>query len=275
MDNEKIKEVLFRVSTEVAAERRKSFYHWMGKDTFPFDYLVQLRRLGFKYRPLRYLPLDIPKFEIDKKEFLDWWDQEAIDVVRIAPDQVEPWSKDEHPKGTSSSWYKSTYKALDIYNDDTYVNKNDPGIPWANKFKSHPMFDRIIEQIRDTLPFEYIQKIYIWESTIDVVPHKDSDYFWDVPLQFRIMLNDDNDPMTEPTLYVADVDHKDINYIKLPEDTNAFVWSNGSQIHGSDHHGKRKHLICINHTIDIKKYEELMDRSIEKYKNQLNYKLDM
>jgi hypothetical protein len=74
---------------------------------------------------------------------------------------------------------------------------------------------------------------------------------------------------------VADIDNGDAHYVKLPEDTNAFCWSNGSQLHGSDYHGKRKQLICINPVFSISKYEKLLDRSIEKYRDQLNYKLEM
>jgi hypothetical protein len=137
------------------------------------------------------------------------------------------------------------------------------------------MFDRIKEQIMDTMPFHSISSLYIWESTKDVYPHRDAQYFWDCPTEFRIMLNDENDPVTEPTLYVADIDYGDVNYVTLPEETNAFCWSNGSQLHGSDYHGKRKQLICINPIFSISKYEKLLDRSIEKYRDRLNYKLEM
>jgi hypothetical protein len=137
------------------------------------------------------------------------------------------------------------------------------------------MFDPLIEQLMDTMPFHSISNLYIWESTRDVPPHRDSYYYWDMPTEFRIMLNDDNDPVTEPTLYVADIDHGDINYVHLPADTNAFCWSNGSQLHGSDYHGKRKQLLCINCVFSISKYEKLMDASVEKYKDQLNYDLQL
>jgi hypothetical protein len=87
------------------------------------------------------------------------------------------------------------------------------------------------------------------------------------------MINDEN---PKPTLYVADVEFRDINYIDLKGlDTNSFCWSNGSQIHGSDFNGSKKHLICINGIISPKKLEDLLDRSIAKYQDKLNYNLDI
>jgi hypothetical protein len=275
MNLREIDQVRRTVARGYGAEQRASYYHYLGKDAFPEWYLKEIHRLSAKYRPIRYLPLDVPKFEIDKKEFLDWWDEESIDIVRTSPDSAEPWTKEAHPLGKASNWHRPQFKGVDIYFDDPPNFERDRGIAWTNELKPHPLFDRIIEQIRDTMPFYHIRSIYLWESLRPVAPHRDACYFWDLPLMFRIMLNDENDPVKEPTLYVADVDHSDAHYIKLPEDTNTFVWSNGSQLHGSDFHGKRKQLICINHTIDISKYEELLDRSIEKYRDQLNYKLEM
>jgi hypothetical protein len=86
------------------------------------------------------------------------------------------------------------------------------------------------------------------------------------------MLHDDN---PQPTLFVADMEHVDINYIDLPSDTNSFCWSNGTQMHGSDFFGKRKQLLVVNGYLSMSKLEALVDRSIQKYRYQLNYKLEI
>jgi len=86
------------------------------------------------------------------------------------------------------------------------------------------------------------------------------------------MLHDEN---PEPTLCVADIERGDVNYIDLPKDTNSFCWSNGTQLHGSDYKGKKKFLLCVAGVQHSIKSEELFERSIKKYKDQLNYKLDL
>lgn len=240
---------------------------------FSDSYLDRVQELSKKYRPIRWLPLAVPRFELDKEEFLDWWDRESIDTVRTAPEPgVEPWSKEEHPEGLKSSWYVPTFKACTIWQDPKTLGRP---MPWTEKLLHHPMFDSIIEQIMDTLPVLNLIKVYIWESVREVRPHRDGVYYWDMPTEMRIMLFDDHDPVTEKTLYVADVDHGDINFIDLPEDTNSFIWSDGSQLHGSHYYGKRKQLMVLRCVYDLKKYERLLDSSINQYRDQLNYKLEL
>jgi hypothetical protein len=253
-----------------ANEQRKSKKHHAME--FPEWYLDEIQRLNKKYRPIRWIPLDVPKLEVDMEQFLSIWDKENIDIVRTASDAAEPWDKDAHPLGKKSNWHNPQFKGLDFYSwkKENFAESRD--LAWTAKFYEHPFFDRITEFVLDTLPFHSISHLYIWESVRDVMPHRDAEYFWDLPNMFRIMLNDEND---KPTLYTCDVDDGDLHYIELPDDTNTFVWSNGSQIHGSDYHGKRKQIVCINGIFHPKKYEDLLDRSITKYKDKLNYELKM
>ena len=85
------------------------------------------------------------------------------------------------------------------------------------------------------------------------------------------MLHDEN---PESTLFVADVDTREPVFIDLPDDTNSFCWSNGKMVHGSVYKGKRKFILCIAGVQHSKKSDELFERSIAKYKDQLNYKYD-
>lgn len=259
--------------TGSGSSSRKDLRHWLHK--FPDWYLDRVKILGKKYRPIRWLPLDVSRFELDKAKFLEWWDRESIDILRTAPDVAEPWSKENHPLGLDSNWHKPQFKGCDIYYIDPPNFESHRQIGWRMKLKNDSMFTPLIEQIMDTLPIYQLHAVYIWESVRDVYPHRDNTYYWDIPTEMRIMLFDDNDPITEKTLYVADVDHGDMNYISLPKDTNTFIWSNGSQLHGSDYHGKRKQLIAMNCIYDLNKYEKLIDKSIDKYKDQLNYVLEM
>jgi hypothetical protein len=235
-------------------------------DKIPQWYVEKMDELGEKYRGIRWLPLDIPKFKFDDHDkFMKVWDEEAIDILRLKPDSAEHWNKDTHPLGENSHWYKPAFKGLDIYD----IGHKNAGV-WTWKYSDNPIFRPLVEHVQKYFPFHIIYNMYIWESCKQIEPHTDQTFFWNCPTEFRIMLNDENE---KPTLYVADMDDYQCSYIDLPEDTNALCWSNGSQMHGSDYHGKRKQLLIIDGIYSMSKYEDLINRSIEKYKDRLNYEL--
>lgn len=244
------------------------------ESNMPPKYLSKMKELGVKYRSIRWLPLDIPKIKFDDwDEFLDFWANESIDVVRTRPCTAEPWTAETHPLGKYSNYYKPQFKGIHFFTKNPDTFETDENGIFARKYLTHPMFKKIIEQLHEYMPFYEIQHAKIWESVKAVYPHRDQTFFWDCPTEFRVMLNDEN---PQPTLYVADVEFGDAHFIDLKGlDTNSFTWSNGSQIHGSNFLGKRKHLICIDGTLDPLKLEPLIDRSIEKYKNSINYTLDI
>jgi len=245
-------------------------------DLYPKWYIEEMTRLGEKYRNIRWLPLDLPKIQLDDYEkFLDLFDQNNVEVLRTRPCAAEPWSKEAHPLGKRSNYYQGQFKGLCFYTktpDAFYTDNHGELSTWTRVYKPDPMFDRIIEQVNDTWPFAEVGCIYIWESIKEVHPHRDHNTFWNCPTEFRAMLHDEN---TKPTLYVADVEHGDAHYVEPPEDTNIFCWSNGSQLHGSDFYGLRKQLMIVAGYQSVSKTEALLDRSIAKYKDKLNYKLDI
>jgi hypothetical protein len=238
----------------------------------PKEYLDKMYALSDKYRPIRWLPLDIPRIELgDIDEFKSIWDQQCHDVVRVKPDAAEPWDKEKHPLGKVSSWNKSQFNGLHLY--------HHPEIPIeTNTFMAKmytgkvPLFERLVEQAFEYFPIHTVTAVFIWESRMAIPPHRDRGAYWKCPTDWRVMLHDEND---EPTLYVSDIEHGDINYIDLPKDTNSFCWSNGTQIHGSVYKGKRKFLLVVSGYQHSGKTDELLSRSIEKYRDQLNYKLDI
>jgi hypothetical protein len=242
------------------------------KDLLPKEYLEKMKILSDKYREVRWLPLDIPRIEFDDfEEFKHTWHQESIDIVRVRPDVAEPWSKDAHPYKHLSSWHTSQFKGLTLW-QNPYI-PIDSGSFAAKEYKGNSkQLKRIVEQVFEYFPIHTMLSVFIWQSTMAIAPHRDKGAFWKCPTDFRVMLHDENE---DPTLWVADVEKGDINYIAPPPDTNSFCWSNGTQIHGSDYHGKTKYLLCIAGVQHSTKSDELFERSIAKYKDQLNYKLNI
>mgnify|MGYP003352911654 CR=1 FL=1 len=224
-------------------------------DHLPEWYAKELKRLSEKYRPIRWLPLDIPRFEFeDYDKFLEVWDREAVPIVRVRPDVAEPWDKDSHPLKKESNWHNPAFKGLHAYVGEPEKFSDDTGGAWTQKYYPDPVFEPMVEHIKKYFPFHYIEAMFIWESVIPVGLHCDQTWFFEAPTEFRMMLHDDN---SRPTLHVVDMDHYDKNYIDCPADTNSFCWSNGTQLHGSDYLGGRKQLLIINGIFSISKLEKI------------------
>jgi len=238
----------------------------------PQEYIDRMTALGEKYKDIKWLPLDIPKIEIpDIEEFKALWEEESVDTLRIKVDAAEPWSKEDHPKGLDSSWYVPSFKGLHLYQHEMCPLEDHS---WTGKvYKgNNKQLKRILEQAFEYFPIHTFTSIFMWQSVDEIYPHQDQGAFWKCPTEFRCMLHDEN---PEPTLYVVDIERGDTTYIDLPKDTNSFCWSNGTQLHGSDYKGKKKFLLAVAGVQHSVKCEELFERSIEKYKDQLNYKLDL
>jgi hypothetical protein len=257
---------------KAAIHARSSF----RKDKFDYldeQYMQRMDQLNIKYQGIKWLPLDIPKLVLSNQDyFLQTWAKEAVDSVRLNPDVAEPWTKEDHPKGLDSTYYNAAWRSLSIYHANPENFLADQTQIWKLKYVNHPAFYQIIFHAFTYLPFKHIEHIYIWESITEILPHCDQTYFWSAPTDFRIMLTDDN---PEPTMYVCDLDTLEMNYIDLPPDTNSFCWSNGTQMHGSNYLGHTKHNCIVNGIICPDKMEKLIDKSILKYRDKLNYKLDL
>lgn len=236
------------------------------------EYKDRMRQLENDFQSIKWLPLDIPRIDIDDhEEFFHIWNDQSIDILRHRVCVAEPWSKEEHPLGQKSSWYVPQFRGLTLWSHPMNNLEMNPFL--AKKYKGDSkQLERIVDQVFEYFPMHTFWEIFLWESLIPIGPHRDKSAYWKCPTEFRAMLYDEN---TDPTLYVVDVEHGDKNYIDCPEDTNSFCWSNGSQIHGSDYFGKRKVILCMNGIQHSTKCRDLFTRSVNKYKSKLNYNLEI
>ena len=238
----------------------------------PKEYLDNMQQLGEDYKAVKWLPLDIPRIDFgDYNEFLELWDAESIDIKRIKPCKGEPWTKEEHPLKESSSWHRPQFRGLSLYAHPS--NEIGTHSFQAKLYNGNNLqIKKIVEQTFEYFPIHTMMEIFLWESVTAVGPHRDQTSYWKCPTEFRCMLHDNN---PDPTLYIIDIKTGEKIYIDPPPDTNSFCWSNGTQLHGSDFYGQRKILLCMHGIQHSVKCRNIFDRSIAKYKNQLNYKLDI
>jgi hypothetical protein len=270
MDRAFIDQVINTVIKEQNA--KKDFYYDL--DLFlSEEYIDKMKILGYKYRDIRWLPLDIPKIEFDDiEEFKHLWEKESVNIVRVKPDVAEPWSKEDHPFKGESSWNVPSFRGLHLFENKKIAPISGDSFCGKLYEGNNRQLKRILEQVFDYFPIHTMFSVFIWQSTREIKPHRDRGFFWKCPTEFRVMLHDEND---QPTLYVADVENKDIHYVDCPEETNSFCWSNGTQIHGSDYYGKKKWILCIAGAQNSVESDKLFRRSIDKYRDKLNYKLDI
>jgi hypothetical protein len=232
------------------------------------EYIDRMAELSEKYQNIKWLPLAVPKFQLDDiPAFITLWDKKSRDILRINSDVGEPWSKEDHPLGENSSWYRALFKGLTLWSNPHRANGSFYHNIYTGKDRQ---VSRIIDQVFEFFPMHTIWEIYLWESTMPVGPHRDIGDFWKCPTEFRAMVYDEN---IDPTFYVVDIEKGDKNYIDCPPDTNSFCWSNGTQIHGSDYFNKRKIILCVSGVQHSDKTSVLLEKSLEKYQSILNYKL--
>lgn len=200
-----------------------------------------------------FTPLAVPK--ITDENFYDWYFENA--------DLTTKQNKDIATDTTGSS----TFLSMDIVPDGFDTSKSI----WSkNVIKG---FDKqwpdLWQQFNDYLPFQKITGISIWSSVRDVVGHRDHTMFLDLPLEFRVLM--DNNPTAN--LSVTEVlpstpISEGLGTVDVPVhlESNSFAWNNLRSQHHSKFYPDYKKIIFIFHwsnKIDWNKYERLMNNSVK------------
>lgn len=221
-----------------------------------------------KYGNLLYCPLDVPRIEADNLSmFSNWFFRKAIPIYKRKVDIADP-SQDKHYLHPSFFSVDSTalpsvwkYRAWDIN-------------PVSDMYDHFPEIKR---GILEHLPFECLDYYSLWSSIFHVSAHRDSTPICDAPFAFRINLYDSN-PAGTLTLHKGlpdtDLSQCETHRVENLPDTNTFVWNNLRILHSSTKEQQYKKILMLVaitplNVLDYDKFEVILDRSIEKYKNNL------
>lgn len=215
-------------------------------------------RLEQKFGKVGFTPLDIPIIKDEK--FFEWYFENAVPSIKQNKDVAT-----EYTGGSSFLTMDIVPKWYDV--SKSIWSKNviaDLENQWPNLW----------DQFYEFLPFDKIVGVTIWSSTKDIVAHRDQSLFIDLPLEFRIVM--DNNPVVnfwvsevlpnssvEDKLKTANVD-PNIN-------TNSFVWNNLRTQHYTKFYPEHKKITFIFHwsnKINWEKYEILLEKSLEKYRDK-------
>lgn len=239
------------------------------KNNLTFNRLAQYNSsteyLEKKWGKYCYVPLDIPKFE--NPEVANWFFERCKPIHKIKSDIAIQQVKYNY----------SMFNAVDVFDQepldgDYYIWEVNPQ---QDFFKLFPEF---YEKIKKEFPFDIIGRLIFWQSTGEIMPHRDQTEFLDFPHSFRILLHDTN---PEPTLslieHVPDTPDDFSNEFVLPrlDNTNSFVWNNLRTKHKSIYiPGNNKIIILILGHVNKDRYDDLMERSIRKF-DQYTFKSNL
>lgn len=210
-----------------------------------------------------FVPLDIPRY--DYPELVSWYFERAKPVYKLKSDIA------------NSEYGFSNFDSVDVFIDDK-IEDHVWSINPQQEFLSR--FPNIVERIYKDFPLKSIRKFILWSSIKPVRFHRDHTKFVDYPGAFRIMLYDNNPIQTLrlaeclPDQYKErEIEEKEVYTFSLPRlpDTNSFAWNNLRVKHGSFFIKNFRKIILILdfYELDIKRYHDLMERSVKKYHEHL------
>lgn len=244
---------------------------WSPEIPISESYLTKIKLLEEKYESIFWLPLDIPKIQIDDWQlFLEIWEREKIAIIKKDDTSFVQEFYGMHIASNPlidfycHDLYDSNGKMTEnqISDKSGFTQGRDNIGTYTKKLYKDRFFNPLVSSIMKFFPISVINSISIFEVMNDVAPHREETWCWKCPTEFRITLYDEN---SDPTIYLTDIETAKTKYIELPTDTNSFCWSNGTKLYGIDYHGKKNFQLVVNAIWNTTKLDKLLSNSLKKY----------
>ena len=197
-------------------------------------------------------PLKIPKFQPDSWDhFWKVWERDARQYVRNSADASG--NNQKIPGWKGFIWELCPPEELAWQR------------MWNVTMKDYSVEFRKMRAFIDSLPFK-TYRILFQSNCGEIKEHRDGMIYTDhlpYACAVRFMFYDSN---TEPNFYFCKTLKGDRTYLKLPEETNAFVYNNPKLYHAAHYLGKFKiiaHLVIDK--IDEEKWFKILEDSVESY----------
>lgn len=238
---------------------------YFEKKFYTSNELDKFDELSSYYYQYPFFYCDLPQIlPEDLEKFIQIFNANSANGLRTAPCFEEPWENKKHPLGLKSSWHDPLWKVLDIYLDPDLPSGFGHEIIASNYKNLELDFPKFYQQIFDLLPFKKIWFVKFLQNNKEILPHRDTDWNFNLPTSFRSMIYDEN---LRPTFYLKSLDDDEEKYVDLPTHVNTFAYNNGSYLHGAKYHKKTKILMVVRGYLDFAKYKHLLEKSIDKFKN--------
>lgn len=233
------------------------------KDFYSLNELHNFKALSDSFGVCPFFYCDLPKMlPDDLPKFLDIFTKHSARGFRTAPCFEEPWSKESHPFASNSSWHNPLWQVLDMYLDDDLPQGFGHEIIASNYKDLSKEFPYFYQQIFEYFPFKKIWFIKFLQNNREILPHRDTDWNFNLPTSFRSMIYDEN---VEPTFYLRSFGNWQEKYVDLPCTVNTFAYNNGNFLHGARYHQRPKILMVVRGYLDFEKYRVILENSAKKF----------
>jgi len=247
---------------------------WWPPQPWPESYIRKMNDIGEKYKDLSWLPLALPRIEIDDFFiFEEIWNRESIKISKTDDASWDPEFKGLHITANClldfnlhDLYVNGKMSKMQISDETGYSQGRSTVGLYSKKLYKHKFFFNMISQVMDLFPIQQISNMLILEQINEVAPHREQSWVCKCPTEFRVMLHDEN---TTPNIYLGNIETGKIDYIRLPEDTNSFCWSNGTHVYGIDYRGKKSYQLVVNAVWSAEKLNMLIEKSISKYRSEI------
>lgn len=222
------------------------------------------------YKGVVWTPLDLPYLDLDLDHLWNVW-QDTVNQKNKG--LAQPWF-DERPDDMNSSRHSTyndhDYRALILFKNGDYYS--DVKGEWFDFVQDE--FPQVVNFVEE-LPFDNIRWIaFVGRDKHGVGPHYDE---WDGarvqladqdPSQVRVRWSRVTDWQNEHFYLTKDHGQTRL-YPQLPPTTNSMAYDGTVHEHGADKgfHPKDRIQLMPMGTLNIGKWHELLDKSIEKYKD--------
>lgn len=210
------------------------------------------------YKGIVYTPIDLPKLEVDKQQVYDLRTSEAL--LKQYPGTTFGC---EHGAG------EVLFLKANHFNEP---EMDGEWFGWVDKEMPH------VREFVEALPYKSIRQLSFVAPPAATVAHYDeplnaTPYLrMQSPSCYRVRWSDVTEP-EEEVFYLSRDSEATKVYPVLPRDTDTFVYDGSVYEHGADRGFPMydRCQIIISGILDLEKHHELLDRSIEKYKDYVLY----
>jgi len=166
---------------------------------------------------IAYIVPNIPRFEINREQFWDWWNVVTIPIKRIQKDS----------RGNAGGYDGEFWDGVTIWQQPSYQKT----IVWEVNYKPNDeLFGDLIQQIIKSLPWFDVQGITLWSNKKQVSPHQDGLPRDPYPSAPRIMLLDE---CKNRTFYLVTRNPFNIFFPDLSTGPNLLFFNNEKFFHGA------------------------------------------
>lgn len=219
--------------------------------------IPKLEKLEKKFGKYMYVPLDVPPIRpLDPEAFRTWYFENAKQIRKIKADVAG----------------STQYDGPTFYSIDSPYHRRGGTIWERNPVDMLARFPEIGIGLKE-LPFDSSPDYMLWSSMRMVRPHRDEGPWFDLPCSFRVVLYDSN---PAPTLFLQEdmpgaKSHPAWRKLQYSPESNVFAWNNLRTKHGSTHNPENTKVLMIlgQGYFNLDKYEALVERSIERFKDCL------